>query len=265
LVSRQKEQCVRPIHTLAYAAIHLLETNPQLPLVHNERSAPLNDTRAPNHGRYGGILALRAVVFDYGMVLTGPPEPTAHAALLRITGLDAGRLDSIYWTERRAYDEGKLTGLEFWRKVTCEAGLSLSASVIEELTEWDARMWMTENPAMLAWQLAVKQRGLLTAIVSNMGDTVHERMQHELDWLSRFDVLVWSYQLRVTKPANAIYHYVLEKLGTRPEETLFVDDRPMNVEAAKALGMQGVIFTTVEKLREKLIAWRLDSELPLPG
>ncbi len=118
---------------------------------------------------------------------------------------------------------------------------------------------------MLAWQLALKQRGLLTAIVSNMGDTVHELMQREFDWLSRFDVLVWSYQLRIAKPDPAIYRYVLEKLGTQPAETLFIDDRPVNVEAAIALGMKGVVFTTVEKLREDLIASRLDSELPLPA
>ena len=210
-------------------------------------------------------MALRAVVFDYGMVLTGPPDPAAHAALVRITGLPADRLDSLYWADRHAYDEGKLTGLEFWRKLAREAGLNLKPAELEELNEWDARMWTTENPAMLAWQLVLKQRGLLTAIVSNMGDTVHELMQRELEWLSRFDVLVWSYQLRIAKPDPAIYRYVLEKLGTQPEETLFIDDRPVNVEAAIAFGMKGVVFTTVEKLREDLIASHLDSELPLPA
>ena len=47
-----------------------------------------NHTRA----QWGGTLGLRAVVFDYGMVLTGPPDPEAHAAMLRITGLPAGPL-----------------------------------------------------------------------------------------------------------------------------------------------------------------------------
>ena len=225
------------------------------------REAPLSTI----HGRNGGRLALRAVVFDYGRVLTGPPDPAAHAALVRITGLPRDRLDSLYWADRPAYDEGKLTGLEFWQMLTREAGLNLKPSELEELNEWDARMWTTENPVMLAWQLALKQRGLLTAIVSNMGDTVHKRMQRKFDWLSRFDVLVWSYQLHVTKPDPAIYRYVLEKLGTQPAETLFIDDRPVNVEAAISLGMKGVVFTTVEKLREELIASHLDSELPLPA
>ncbi|HEV2483984.1 MAG TPA: HAD family phosphatase [Terracidiphilus sp.] len=210
-------------------------------------------------------MGLRAVVFDYGMVLTGPPDPTAYAALLRITGLTSARLDSYYWVDRNAYDEGELTGLAFWQKISHDAGLNLDQSAIEELNLWDARMWTTQNDAMLAWQQQLKQRGVLTAILSNMGDNVHANMEREFDWLSRFDVLVWSYQLRMVKPDPAIYRYVLKKLGTRPEETLFIDDKPVNIEAAHALGMKGMVFTTVEQLRADLVDTGLHSALPLPG
>ena len=209
-------------------------------------------------------MALRAVIFDYGRVLTGPPDPAAHEALVRITGLSSDRLDGLYWKDRQAYDEGKLTGLEFWRRVAGEAGLELSESAIEELNLWDARMWTRGDRAMLDWQVALKQRGLLTAIVSNMGDTVHEHMERELEWLSRFDLLVWSYQLRVAKPDPAIYRYALERLGTRPEETLFIDDKAENLDTALALGMRGLVFSTVEDLRDNLKDSGLVAELPLP-
>lgn len=209
-------------------------------------------------------LALRAVIFDYGRVLTGPPDPAAHAELVRITGISSDRLDSLYWKDRQAYDEGKLTGLEFWRRLVGEAGLELSEPAIAELNLWDARMWTRGDRAVLAWQLKIKQRGLLTAIVSNMGDAVHEYMERELDWLSRFDLLVWSYQLRIAKPDPAIYRYALERLGTRPEETLFLDDKAENVDTAVALGMKGLVFTTVEKLHADLIDSGLSKELPLP-
>jgi len=208
---------------------------------------------------------LRAVVFDYGMVLTGPPDPASYAALLRITGLTSARLDGFYWAHRHAYDEGKLTGLAFWQTVVREAGLNLSASAIDELNLWDARLWTTQNPAMLAWQQQLKARGLLTAILSNMGDSVLDNMKREFDWFSRFDVLVWSYQLHIAKPDPAIYHYVLNKLGTRPEETLFIDDKAINIDAAHALGMKGLVFTNVEQLRVDLVAYGLDAELPLPA
>ena len=72
-------------------------------------------------------------------------------------------------------------------------------------------MWTTQNPAMLAWQQQLKQRGLLTAILSNMGDNVLANIEREFDWIHRFDVLVWSFQLRMAKPDPAIYRHVLEQ------------------------------------------------------
>ena len=211
-------------------------------------------------------MGLRAVVFDYGMVLTEPQDPEAYAALLRITGLPQTRFESLYWADRHAYDEGKLTGIAFWQKFLREAGLDrqLGQSAVEELNRWDARMWTTQNLAMLAWQQQLKQRGLLTAILSNIGDNVLASVEREFDWIHRFDVLVWSYQVHMAKPTPAIYRLVLKELGTQPEETLFLDDKPVNVQAARALGMRAIEFSTIERLRADLIAAGLDAVLPLP-
>lgn len=209
-------------------------------------------------------MAVRAVVFDYGMVLTGPPDPVAHANLTRITGLSADKLDVFYWADRHAFDEGKLNGQAYWQAIVGAAGLALGPAAIEELIHWDARLWMSLNPLMLAWAKALRAGGIRTAILSNMGDTVLRAMEREFDWLRRFDVLVWSYKLGIAKPDPAIYRYTLEKLGTRPEETLFIDDRQVNVEAAAALGMKAMVFTTDENLRTDLTVAGLDKELPLP-
>jgi putative hydrolase of the HAD superfamily len=209
-------------------------------------------------------LALRAVVFDFGMVLTGTPDAAAHDAMVRITGLSPERFESLYWVDRHAYDEGKLSGITFWQKFLRDAGLNLGPNAVEELNRLDARMWTTQNPAMVAWQLQLQQRGLLTAILSNMGDSVLESITREFDWLKRFDVLVWSYQLHLAKPDPAIYLHTLERLGARPAETLFLDDKLVNVEAARTLGMMAIQFSTVERLRADLIALKLDAALPLP-
>lgn len=234
--------------------------------MHNrdKRPVPPYTGAAPNEHETGGALALRAVVFDYGMVLTGPQDPDAHAALLRITGLPLDRFETLYWSDRHAYDEGKFTGLEFWAKLVRQAGLDLPPGTVDELNHLDARMWTTQNPLMLDWQLRLKQSGILTGILSNMGDNVLANMKREFDWLPRFDVLVWSFQLRMAKPDPAIYRHVLKELGTQPEETLFLDDKLVNIEAAQALGIKAIQFSTVDKLRADLKAAGLDAELPLP-
>ena len=207
-------------------------------------------------------MSLRAVVFDYGIVLTGPPDAEAWAAMLRITGLPQERFEPLYWANRVALDEGKLTGIGYWQKFLTEAGLPLEPA--EELSRWDARLWTAQNPVMVDWQVAVKKRGFLTAILSNISDNVVENIKREFDWIHRFDVLVWSYQLGIVKPDPAIYRYTLGKLGTQPEETLFIDDKRPNVEAARALGIQAIEYSSVEQLREELIARGLDRVLPLP-
>jgi putative hydrolase of the HAD superfamily len=199
------------------------------------------------------------------MVLTGPPDPAAYKQLLAITGLTSAQLDKYYWADRHAYDEGKLTGLAFWQKILADAKLKLYPSAAEELSLWDARMWTTQNGDMLDWQQQLSQAGILTAILSNIGDSVLENMQREFTWLDRFDVLVWSYQLRMAKPEAAIFHHVLKQLGTQPEETLFIDDKSINVEAAEALGIRGLVFTTPVQLRADLIAQGLGASLPLPN
>jgi putative hydrolase of the HAD superfamily len=209
-------------------------------------------------------LGLRAVIFDYGMVLTGQPDAAAHDAMVRITGLSAEQFETLYWVDRHAYDEGKLTGDMFWQKFARDANLPLSAAQIDELNRQDARMWTTQNPAMVDWQRKLKAAGIRTAILSNMGDTVLDNIKREFRWIDNFDVLVWSYQLHMAKPDPAIYHHALKELGTRPEETLFIDDKLVNIQAAQALGMKAVEFTTVEHLRKDLVAAGFDSGLPLP-
>ena len=143
--------------------------------------------------------------------------------------------------------------------------MGLSEQAIEELNLWDARMWTRGDPAMLDWQLAIKDRGLLTAIVSNMGDTVLESLEREFTWLGNFDVLVWSYQLGIAKPDPAIYLQTLERLGTLPSETLFLDDKLVNIEAAQALGIHAIEFTTIANLRKQLEESGLANSLPLPA
>ena len=209
-------------------------------------------------------MGLRAVVFDYGMVLSGPPEPTAKAHLARITGLAPDVLEPLYWADRHAYDRGDLTGLQFWQKLAADARLSLTPEQLDELNLWDARMWTTENPATLAWQRTLRERGFETGILSNMGDNVLAHMQATLPWLADFDVRIWSYQHNMAKPEPEIYQLLLDQLGTAPEETLFLDDKIENIEAARHFGIRALQFSTIDQLRQDLITTRLDQWLPLP-
>lgn len=210
-------------------------------------------------------MALRAVIFDYGMVLTAAPDQEAHDAMVRITGLSADRFEELYWADRHAYDEGKLSGIAFWQKLLRDANLDLGTDTVHELNRLDARMWTTQNPRMIDWQLRLREHGIRTAILSNMGDSVLASIQAEFKWIDNFDVLVWSYQLQMAKPDPRIYLHTLQQLGTKPEETLFLDDKLVNVDAAIALRMRSIQFSTIDQLRTDLAAADFGSDLPLPA
>jgi putative hydrolase of the HAD superfamily len=202
------------------------------------------------------------------MVLTGPQDPEAHAELVRVTGLPLDVFERFYWQDRHDYDAGILNGITYWQKFVRDTQLNLpdttAEATIQELNRLDVRMWSTVNPQMVAWQEQLRQSGFKRAILSNMGDAVHESIIVEHAWINTFDALIWSYQLGVIKPNPTIYRYALEKLNAQPEKTLFLDDRSENITAARALGIQAILFSTVDKLREDLIAAGLDAELPLP-
>jgi putative hydrolase of the HAD superfamily len=125
-------------------------------------------------------------------------------------------------------------------------------------------MWTTVNPEMLAWHKQLKEHGLRTGILSNMGDSVLEVILEKFAWIADFDVLIWSYQHGLVKPDQAIYELLLNRLGTAPEETLFLDDKQENIEGARRLGIQGLQFSTVDQLRQDLISSGMDAWLPLP-
>jgi putative hydrolase of the HAD superfamily len=208
---------------------------------------------------------VRAVIFDYGMVLTSAPDATAYGEMLHITGLSREQFEPLYWADRHAYDEGKLSGITFWKKFVADARLTLPAGSIEELNRLDALHWTTENPRMVAWQAALKRAGIKTAILSNMGDNVHESLLRSFKWVNNFDHCTWSYQLGIAKPDPQIYTYTLEKLGAKAEETLFLDDRQVNIDAAHKLGLVALLFSDVEQLKVDLIRLGWGSSLPLPN
>jgi FMN phosphatase YigB (HAD superfamily) len=63
--------------------------------------------------------------------------------------------------------------------------------------------------------------------------------------------------VHLAKPEAAIFHACLKAVRSRPEECLFIDDRAENVEAARALGMQALQFTSVQKLAADIKSYNL--------
>jgi putative hydrolase of the HAD superfamily len=95
--------------------------------------------------------------------------------------------------------------------------------------------------------LAKAQQHVPVIIVTNAMDTVEEHLDR-LGLTYFADDLVSSARVGVAKPDPRIYEIAAERAGAAPSRCLFIDDRPANVEAARALGMTGVHYRTIDDL-----------------
>jgi putative hydrolase of the HAD superfamily len=193
----------------------------------------------------------RALVLDYGEVLSRPQRPGAQGLMAALLGVTEPAMHEVYWRWRREYDLG-LPVEEYWAQVGTDLGVAIDDRLRGELIAIDVDSWTDYREE--TWELAAqfRQGGGRLAMLSNGVPEIVSRIRAERDLPALFDVVVISYEVALTKPEPEIYRLTLNRLGVLPGDALFVDDRPENVEAAGALGLRTLQFTgdhSVDELR----------------
>lgn len=74
-------------------------------------------------------------------------------------------------------------------------------------------------------------------------------------FLHWFDGLIISGQVKLAKPEAAIYNLLLKTYDLKPEDCLFIDDKIENIEAAKTIGFNTILFKNSQQLRQELQSW----------
>lgn len=207
---------------------------------------------------------IRAVLFDYGMVLSGPPDPVAWQRMRTLLDASEKSFHAAYWRPRLEYDRGTFDGAGFWREVAGDLGRPLRADVLDALLELDVDLWTVPNPPMIAWAMQLQRERLRTGILSNIGDAMEDGILRRCPWMSGFAHSTFSHRLGLVKPEAGIYRHAVDGLGAVPEETLFIDDREENVEGARACGLHALQYRDHGSFLQALGAAGVDG-LPLPA
>ncbi len=205
---------------------------------------------------------IRGVILDYGEVLCFRPHEAHMRRMADIFGVDVQHFAKLYDKNRRAYDRGDLSAEQYWSVFAAETGVQVSSQQLSSLRQWDVEMWSNLNPAMISWIQALKSAGIRTALLSNMQLDMAKKVRAEFSWIKELHTAVLSYELRLAKPEAGIYEHCLRGLGTSPEETLFIDDREVNVEGARKVGLQAISFESPDQLRKELAVLNF---APLPS
>jgi FMN phosphatase YigB (HAD superfamily) len=88
--------------------------------------------------------------------------------------------------------------------------------------------------------------------LSNMPAERYAYLRETYDLWGLFTGIVISAHVKMVKPEPGIFEHLLATYSLDPAATLFVDDSPKNISAARSLGIQGIRFTTVEACRQQI-------------
>lgn len=92
---------------------------------------------------------------------------------------------------------------------------------------------------------SLKMAGYKLYILSNWGKWHFEELQKRngfREFLQYFDGGIVSYQVGLKKPDRKIYEILIDKYNIDPTSAVFYDDKPENVQAAKEVGLNAVVF-----------------------
>ncbi len=93
-----------------------------------------------------------------------------------------------------------------------------------------------------------------TALLSNIGGDMMDGFFGNDDYTALFDTVVLSGDVGIAKPNPEIFKLTCDQLGISPQETIMVDDIPANITAAKAIGMQGIVYKDFRQFKLELTA-----------
>ncbi|MGB8065407.1 MAG: HAD family phosphatase [Candidatus Sulfotelmatobacter sp.] len=197
---------------------------------------------------------VKAVIFDYGEVLCHRPTAEEIARLADFFNLRVDQLPALWERNRGPYDRGDLTPEVYWSVFAKDAGVEVSPDQLDQIHRLDMEMWSNINSSMVEWANQLRSSGMKVGLLSNMHPEMVAHCRKHFSWLTDFDFVTFSGEVRLIKPDPAIYEHTLRGLGVTASEALFLDDREVNIRAAQALGINALRFESIEQLHGELLA-----------
>ena len=208
--------------------------------------------------------SVRAVVFDYGNVLCLEQTLEDMKGMALVCGIPHERFSELYWKLRPPYDRGDIDGPAYWTAVVGQQELGLSRDQIATLIKLDSESITRPNQGAVQWAKLLHREGFPLTLLSNMPVELSRHVTQSFPSLSTFEYLIYSCDYGSIKPELSIYRNCLELLKVAPQDILYLDDRAENVEAAARLGINSVLFDTVEKTASRVES-RFDIPVPSCG
>jgi len=199
-----------------------------------------------------GMGEVTAVFWDVGgVILSNGWDRAARAEAAKKFGLDWEDFQDRHELASPAFETGQITldtylqRSVFYRKraFTREEFVAFIFAQSEEFPE---------SRAILS--ALAQTRKYLLATINNEPRELNIRRIEQFNLRREFEAFFSSCFVHIRKPDEAIYRLALEVTQRRPEECLFIDDRALNLESARQMGMRTIHFENAAQLRQDLQA-----------
>ena len=197
-------------------------------------------------------LNIKAIVFDYGQVISLPQDPATMDILAQRIGVKREKFESTLWSLRDEYDRGTLTSMQYYKQVLSSLNVSMDDKSIEELITIDLSSWKNIDTGTVALMEDVKKAGYVLGILSNMPHDFLAWARESIPVFSLPHASLFSCEVNLIKPEAAIYKKLLSMLELEGAAVVFFDDKPENIESARAAGIQAFLWESAENARHKL-------------
>lgn len=192
----------------------------------------------------------RAVIFDIGRVLVRVDVSRAMSGLAQGISLAPEQIWSSLEKDPRWPDwqEGRMTPRDWHLHLAKRLGGSLT---FEQFTEvWNRAL--DPQPIQDGGFLEKLGKRYRLALLSNT-DPIHvAHLESSYDFMRYFPARIYSCGVGSSKPNPLIYREALRACKVNAEEAVYIDDVPAYAEAARRLGMTGIVFQSPEQLQSDL-------------
>jgi len=205
-------------------------------------------------------MAIKTIYFDFGGVLVNPPSMQSINRWKKILGL-AGKPEIeamlVNPNESPLVQDiclGKVSEDQLWQ-IMAEKW-HVKPALLRRVRRWLFSKRALNTPMVRF--MAELSEGYQTAILSNAGDQTWRVIEDVYHLDRHVEDIIISAEEGLIKPDPRIFQVAMDRLGATPETSLFIDDYPLNIEAARAFGMHAVQFInneqTVQSVRAHLQA-----------
>ena len=193
---------------------------------------------------------ISAVFCDVGgVLLTNGWDHSQRARLVEQFGLDAGDFEGRHQMLIAAFDTGQLDLDQYLDRTIFYRPRAYSKQEVRDFMYAQSEA-LPDSLALMA-RLA-QARKVFLATLNNESRELNLHRIEKFGLRNYFSVFFSSCYLGVSKPHPQIYRMALDLSQRQAEECVFIDDRSLNLECARQIGMRTIQFLSAGQLENDL-------------